>query len=202
MKLAARALWLAIASLLWAGTIQAHILSRLPEVEQRAMMSLTQYALEYNKTNQPADWVGPVPTRSGRVTPIHTFFNTDGAPCREFTTSITIHGKQLRSYDTGCRQVNGRWAIRGEPATSQVTIVDRRPVYIYPPSSIYYSYPQRYYPAPRYYDYPYHLRLSFGYYFNRGSVHLDSHNRRWGHYGGHWRHNKYRYSRHRHHYRW
>jgi surface antigen len=192
--------------LLWANVAPGQSLPPLAGMEQKAMSDTLQYALEYNKTNQGADWVNPDTARSGIVTPVRTFAGDRRQPCREFITTITINGKQQQGYGTACRQSNGTWHVASDrpPAARQQAIVPSRPVYVYQP-------PERYYVSPPYpYYNPYPVNFSFGfnlgYLFHGGSMHIGNYypgGPRW-YPRNHWRPNKHRYyrsSRHRSHYR-
>lgn len=155
--------------LLWASVALGQSLPHLVEVEQQAMNDTLQYALEYKKTNQAADWVNPDTARSGVVVPVRTFFDGQGRPCREFTTSITIDGEQQQGYGTACRQSNGTWHVVSNGPPARVAIVPGQTKYIYQP-------PERYYVSPYTYYNPYPISFSFslGYLFNGGSLHIGN----------------------------
>lgn len=176
--------------LLFAGVALGQSLPPLAGVEQQAMNDTLQYALEYNKTNQAADWVSPDSTRSGVVVPVRTFVGHQGQPCRQFATTITINGEQQQGYGTACRQSNGIWYVVGDGSPSWVTVVPSQPVYVYQP-------PERYYVPPTTYYNPYPINFSFslGYIFNGGSLHIGNSypsGRRW-YPRTFWRPNRYRY---------
>lgn len=188
--------------LLWSCVPLGQPLPPLVKVEQQAMNDTLQYALEYNKTSQAADWVNPDTARSGVVTPVRTFFDDQGRPCREFSTSITFNGgEQQKGYGTACRQSNGNWHVVSNGPPGRVVVVPGQPVYVYRP-------PKRYYGSPYTYYNPYPVSFSFslGYLSHGSSMHIGSH-----YPGGsmwyprsHWRPYKHRYYRpyrHGHHYR-
>ena len=187
--------------LLFAGVTLGQPLPPLVEVEQQGMNDTLQYALEYNKTNQAADWVNPDTARSAVVVPVRTFVGDQGQPCREFITTITIDGEQQQGYGTACRQSNGIWYIVGDGPSARVATVTSRPVYVYQPRERYYVPPSTYYNP-----YPISFSFSLGYLFNGGSLHIGNYypsGSMW-YPRNHWRPNKYRYykpSRHRPHYR-
>lgn len=110
----------------------AHLLLPLVEVEQQAMNTTFQYALEYNKTNEAANWMNPDTARSGIVIPVRTFANREGRPCRKFTTSITLDGRQQHGYGTACRQVNGTWYIVTNGPPAKMSVLTGRPLHVYP----------------------------------------------------------------------
>lgn len=174
----------------------------LGEVEQQAMNDTLQYALEYNKTNQAADWANPDTARSGVVTPVRTFAGDRGQPCREFITTITTDGKQQQQgYGTACRQSNGAWYVVSDGSPARGTIVASQPTYIYQP-------PVRYHGTPYTYYNPLPISFSFslGYLFHGGSLRIGTHypsGLMW-YPRSHWRpnrHRSYRPYRQRPHYR-
>lgn len=107
-------LWFVFASV----PASAQSFESLDESEQRAMADTFQYALENNKSNDGSVWENPDKARSGDVTPVRTFYNAEGAPCREFTQTIIIGDKEELGYGTACRQPDGHWKI----------VVDEEPV--------------------------------------------------------------------------
>jgi surface antigen len=134
--------------------------------EQEAMTDTVQHALEYNPTQQAAEWVNPDSGRSGAVTPTRTFENAQGQPCREFTTTIIIGGKEEQGYGTACRQPDGSWQIVSEDrqAVPQAPAAAPQQVYTYAPPAEYYAYPSGFYG-------PYPIYLSFSWVYRSGSVH-------------------------------
>lgn len=162
----------------------------LVELEEQAMSDTLQYSLEYNKTNQAADWVNPDTSHTGTVVPVLTFVNNLGEPCREFITTITIDGEQQQGYGTACRQTNGTWYTVNDGPPARVATVTRQPVQVYQPPERYYSPPNMYYNP-----YPFQFSFSLGYLFHDGG-------RRHGQYHPsgpmwyprtHWRPHNYRY---------
>ena len=131
--------------------------------EQQAMSDTVQNALEYNKSNQSSDWVNPDTGNSGGVTPVKTFTNSQGLPCREFTSTIVIGGQQQQGYGTACRQPDGSWQIvNGENSAAQTPPPQTQTnIYVENPPPAYYSYPADFY-------YPYHIYLSFGLIYRSG----------------------------------
>jgi surface antigen len=162
-----------------------------------------QSALEYNKTNQPTNWVNPDTGETGSIVPVKTFKNSEGQYCREFRQTILIGGKKEQGYGTACRQPDGTWQIvRGEgdhpTAYSQAPPVEKKTygnvygppyVYGYYPYYPYRYYPYRYYPyyppayyyypypGPYYYYYPYYSYYPYGLSFSFGYFYSN--------YGGH-----------------
>ena len=159
-------------TLLGAAAVFGQQTAALSAPEQQAMSDTVQHALENNKTNQPSDWVNPDTGNSGGVTPVRTFANADGQPCREFISTIIIGGEQQQGYGTACRQPDGTWQIvSDQAANAQVPPPAQTNIYVDNPPPQYYYYPNDFY-------YPYHIYLSFGYiyrsgYVFRGSYFLD-----------------------------
>ena len=119
-----------------------------------------QSTLEYNKTNQATKWVDPDTGKTGSITPIRTFTNAQGQPCREFTENIFIAGKEQQGYGTACRQPDGTWQIVATPppagsnssASAPSEAPAPPPAAVQPPPSTTYLYP-----------YPYAYSYSWGY---------------------------------------
>lgn len=142
----------------------------LSDPEQEAMTDTVQHSLEYDKTNQASEWVNPDTGRSGAVTPMRTYQNAEGQPCREFTTTIIIGGEEEQGYGTACRQPDGSWELVSDegttppPAPAQpVPAAPAQEVYPYPPPAAYYLYPDDFFGPARIY-------LSFSYVYRSGHV--------------------------------
>ncbi len=141
----------------------------LDETEHRAMAETFQYALENNPTSQDSEWVNPDTAHSGEVTPIKTFYNSNGDPCREFTQTIIIGEREEQGYGTACRQPDGIWQIVSDqgPAAviNQIPPVEKRTiVYIHDtPWPNYFTYRRS---LPYGYRYPYYYPGSFSFNFN------------------------------------
>lgn len=174
-------LTLLLTVLLWAMTGYA------VRAQDVAGASDLQVALENNRTNQSSTWVNPDTGTSGTVTPVRTFENARGEPCREFQQPIVIGGREEQGYGIACRQPDGTWRIvagDGEPTSSppaekHTTVYVRDPGYYYGPYGYY---------APWGYGYPYWypFSFSFGYVYRDGGHHHGGHHG--GYYGGHHRH--------------
>lgn len=166
----------------------------LVEVEKQAMSNTLQYALEYNKIEQAADWVNPDTSRSGSVVPVLTFVNNQGQSCREFITTIIIDGEQQQGYGTACRQTNGTWYMvsDGPPARVAFETSRSRPAQVYRP-------PERYsIPPNTYYNpYPIHFSFNLDYLFHGGNLRIGNYypNGPMWYPRRHWRSHKNRYYR-------
>ena len=78
------------------------------------------HALESTPTNHSRNWSNPDTDIAYKVTPTKTFYQKDpqGAtqPCREYTTTAVIGGKDEQIYGTACRMDDGSWKIVGTHA--------------------------------------------------------------------------------------
>ena len=67
-------------------------------------------SLEYHRTGERSTWVNPDTGYRYAVTPTRTWERDEG-PCREFTLSGDIGGREQPLYGTACRQPDGSWRI-------------------------------------------------------------------------------------------
>ena len=72
----------------------------------------SQQALETARTGQPMSWSNPDSGNSGTITPTNTYQNA-GQPCREYTQTINIGGRQEQAHGRACRGADGTWRIQG-----------------------------------------------------------------------------------------
>ena len=91
-----------------AGTMIGASVGRYMDEQDKAKLAQT---MEYNRTNQTAQWVNPDTHDSYAVTPTKTYTNADGTPCREFTMNADVGGKTQQVYGTACRQADGSWKV-------------------------------------------------------------------------------------------
>jgi surface antigen len=68
-------------------------------------------ALETGRDRQPVAWRNPNTSAETTVTPVKTYYEPGGTPCREFTQTIYIDGKKEVGRGTACRQPDGTWRI-------------------------------------------------------------------------------------------
>jgi surface antigen len=143
--------------------------------EQLAMSETLQYALENTRTNEAAAWVNPDTGRSGTLTPVRTFQNSEGQYCREYVTTIIIGGEEQQGYGMACRQPDGSWLIvsdePGETTADYKTIVENNYIYPYGYADWYYRYP--------YYAWDYYYPSIF---FSFDIVHFSKHRHSHGHH--------------------
>jgi len=69
-------------------------------------------ALETTRSGSAVPWTNPDNGHAGTVTPTRTYQAADGTYCREYQETVTIGGKQERSFGTACRQPDGSWKIK------------------------------------------------------------------------------------------
>lgn len=91
----------------WAGS---EIGKSLDRADQLYQARATHAALENNPSGQSTAWKNPDTGHTGRVTPIKTS-ETNGRPCREFTQTVMIEGKQETVTGKACRDEQG-WVIQ------------------------------------------------------------------------------------------
>ena len=65
-------------------------------------------ALENANNGYTSSWENPDSGTRYAVTPTRTF-ESDGAPCREYTTEAWIDGEPETLHGTACRQPDGTW---------------------------------------------------------------------------------------------
>ena len=85
---------------------------QLDERDQYLMAQTFEFAMEKAPTNEMAQWENPDSGAGGTVTPTKTFSTTEGTPCREFTSTVSIGGQSEQAYGTACRQADGSWKIQ------------------------------------------------------------------------------------------
>lgn len=97
-----------------AGALMGQEVGRsLDRADRLAMEQSAQYALENAPSNQSTNWVNPDTGNSGAVTPVHTYQDPVGQPCREYLQTVRIGDKEEKAYGTACRQTDGSWKITG-----------------------------------------------------------------------------------------
>ncbi len=72
----------------------------------------TGHTLETVRTGVSSEWVNPDTGYRYSVTPTNTYESSQGTPCREFTMTASIGGKEEQVYGTACRQQDGSWRIQ------------------------------------------------------------------------------------------
>jgi surface antigen len=146
--------------------------------EQQAMADTFQYALENNPVNETSDWVNPDSGNAGTVTPVQTYEDAAGQPCREFVTTIIIGGREEQGYGTACRQPDGSWQVvppqdnaseTRQPAAAQIQPMETSTTVWYDyPVNYYYGYPAGYYRYPAGFYGSSNIFFSFSYVYRNG----------------------------------
>lgn len=83
----------------------------LDERDQERAARNTQRTLEEYPTGNSNTWRNPDSGNYGSTTPTRTFTDANGQPCREYTSTVTVAGKQQQAYGTACRDAEGNWRI-------------------------------------------------------------------------------------------
>ena len=94
---------------------------------QRAQYAQTQaYAAP---VGQPVQWQNPQTGNYGTITPVRQGYDSTGALCREYQTTIVVGGQQQQGYGTACSRDGGRsWQIISAaegPQNDQFASVDQ-----------------------------------------------------------------------------
>ena len=92
------------------GVIGGAIGADLDERDRQMMNQRAQYALERGQSGGRYEWRNPDNGHSGYVTP-HPAYQTSSGYCREFTTRVSVGGREQDAHGTACRQPDGSWQI-------------------------------------------------------------------------------------------
>lgn len=88
-----------------AGALLGGVIGRsMDEVDQACIGQV----LEQAATRKRVVWAGATGARY-EVTPIQSFEDRRGRPCRQFITDATINGRHQSVYGTACREPDGSW---------------------------------------------------------------------------------------------
>jgi len=68
-------------------------------------------SLESAPTGATKAWKNPDSGNSGTFTPTRTYETSEGQPCRDYETTVTIDGKTEIVRGTACREPDGRWTV-------------------------------------------------------------------------------------------
>jgi surface antigen len=69
-------------------------------------------ALERNPVGRRSTWSNPDSGHSGTVTPTRTVHASNGRPCRDYETTVTIDGRTETAVGRACRQADGTWKVQ------------------------------------------------------------------------------------------
>lgn len=104
-------LWIVAGTLLGALAGQA-IGERLDERDRLLAGQSFQKSMELSPDATSVGWSNPNTGNSGTVTPVSTTVASSGQPCREFSQTIIVGGKEEQAYGTACRMADGSWDIQ------------------------------------------------------------------------------------------
>jgi surface antigen len=93
------------------GLLGKHLGSSLDCADQGYHTQNANTALETAPTGTSSAWVNPDNGHQGSFTPVRTYQKPDGTPCREFSQTIVIDGRQEQGRGTACRQPDGTWRV-------------------------------------------------------------------------------------------
>jgi surface antigen len=85
--------------------------AQLDERDRLMAAQNLQYSLELSPDGTTSTWQNPNSGNKGSSYPTETMVKQDGTPCREFTSTVLIGGKEQQAYGTACRQADGSWKI-------------------------------------------------------------------------------------------
>ena len=98
-------------SVILGGLVGGAIGDRMDAADKRHANEAAARALETAPSGRSVTWQNPDTRHAGSVTPTRTYQTATGQYCREYQQTVTIDGKQQRSYGTACRQADGSWKI-------------------------------------------------------------------------------------------
>lgn len=99
------------AGVILGGLVGGAIGDRMDAADRRDANAAAARALETQPSGKATTWKNPDSGNSGSITPTRTFQTAGGQYCREYQQTITIGGKEEKSYGTACRQPDGSWRI-------------------------------------------------------------------------------------------
>ncbi|MDP6952221.1 MAG: RT0821/Lpp0805 family surface protein [Alphaproteobacteria bacterium] len=98
----------ALASALWACA-PTRFETALSAADRTAMAAAVQVALESSRTGEGRIWEAPQSGHRGTVTPLRTWHDDDGQPCRDYQSLVTIDGATRAATAGACRDPSGLW---------------------------------------------------------------------------------------------
>ena len=102
------------AGAIFGGLFGYRLGAQLDALDRQMAGRMLYTVLEKAPTGETGKWLNPNSDNYGWVTATSTtLIGTPGYshPCREFTTTIVIGGKEYEGYGTACRQADGSWKI-------------------------------------------------------------------------------------------
>ena len=100
-----------IAGALIGGIAGNQVGAALDDADRERAQRSTQTALENTATGHTTSWRSPDSGNYGSTTPTRTYTSSNGQPCREYQSTVTVDGKTANGTGTACRDADGNWMI-------------------------------------------------------------------------------------------
>jgi surface antigen len=104
-----------LAASLWACAA-TRFEAALSDGDRAHMAAAVQAALESDRTGEGRVWENPQTGRRGTVTPMRTWRDEDGRPCRDYQALFTVSNTARASYASACREPTGIWVEIRSPS--------------------------------------------------------------------------------------
>jgi hypothetical protein len=141
-----------------------HVDRLLTPGDRKLLVETAQTALEKGKTGESTSWSNPETQVEGTVTPVQTYGDKPGPPCRKFNVAVTIQNKIHQAFDSACRLQEGGWKSVNHPGLAGERVFEGL-------HSVYSGgvYQYNYYPHndPFYYDRYTYPRTYFGFGYHK-----------------------------------
>ncbi len=99
------------AGVLLGGLLGSELGKSLDKADKLYAERAAQQSLERAPVGYTSSWSNPDSGNSGTFTPTRTYTASQGLPCREYQTTVTIEGQTQQAYGTACREPDGSWKI-------------------------------------------------------------------------------------------
>ena len=99
------------AGVLLGGLLGSELGKSLDKADKLYAERAAQQSLERAPVGYTSSWSNPDSGNSGTFTPTRTYTASQGLPCREYQTTVTIDGQTQQAYGTACREPDGSWKI-------------------------------------------------------------------------------------------
>ena len=99
------------AGVLLGGLLGSEIGKSLDKADRLYAAQNEQQSLERSPVGYTSSWDNPDSGNSGTFTPTRTYTASQGLPCREYQTTVTIDGQTQQAYGTACREPDGSWKV-------------------------------------------------------------------------------------------
>ncbi len=100
-----------VAATLAGGALGAFIGGSIGQSMDNADRMRMSQTFESAPTNRTVAWRNPDNGNAYQVTPMKTYQDNSGQPCREYSSVAIIGGKRQQVYGTACRQADGAWKV-------------------------------------------------------------------------------------------